>query len=168
MTALALIAYALGFMGFSFVKILVPGYYARQEVKLPVRFGIIAILCGMAMSLGFVGLSKWLAFDAPHAGLALATSLSAWINAGLLYWRLRRDGIYVPGPGWGAFGLRLALGCCVMSAVALALSGPLQAWLDAPLHGRALWIAEVIGAAALAYFATLAIAGLRPSHLRRA
>lgn len=167
MTAIALVAYAIGFMGFSFVKVLVPGYYARQEVRAPVRFGVIAIVSGMAMSLSFVGLAQLLDFDAPHAGLALATSLSAWVNAALLYRRLRRDGIYVPGPGWGAFTLRLLLACSVMGAVALWIAEPVQAWVDAPLRLRATWIAEVIGAAVVAYFGTLALSGLRPSHLRR-
>lgn len=167
MTAAALMAYAFGFMGFSLVKVLVPGFYARQETRIPVRYAITALCCGMAISVSGVLLALRLEFWAPHAVLAAATSISAWINAGLLYWRLRRDGIYRPGPGWGVFLLRLALANALMVAVVLALHGPVEHWLAAGLEERVLRLSLVITAAAACYALVLALLGLRPRHFRR-
>lgn len=167
MTMYALCAYAGGFMGFSLVKVLVPGFYARQETRLPVRFGITALLCGMTLSLSFFGLSKIFHFSAPHAGLAAATSASAWINAMLLLRQLRRDGIYVPQAGWGAFALRLLLANAALCAVTVLLSGSLQEWLTATKMARGLRLLEVILAAVGVYFAMLWLTGMRPRDLRR-
>src|SRR5699024_6465165 len=81
MAAYALQAYALGFMGFSLVKVLVTGYFSRQDSRTPVRYGIIALGVAMVLNIVFVG-ALWLAnWRAPHAGLALATSIGAFINA---------------------------------------------------------------------------------------
>lgn len=168
MTTYALWAYGFGFLGFSFVKVLVPGFYARQEVRIPVRYGIIALCCGMAMSLSFFALSRIFEFSAPHAGLAAATSASAWINSGLLFRRLRRDGIYQPGSDWGAFMLRLLAGNAVLAAIILVLAGPLEPWLAAGFRERGLRVAMVIAVAAVAYFAVLAAVGMRLRHFRRA
>jgi len=167
MTMIALMAYSFGFMGFSLVKVLIPGFFARQETRTPVRIGLIAIASGMVMSAGFVGLSVWLDFEAPHAGLALATSLSAWINAGLLFRRLRKDGIYRPQPGWGAFALRLLLANVLMAAALLWLTPALGEWLAASLETRGLWTLGLVATAVLVYFCVLGLSGLRPSHFRR-
>jgi len=167
MTTIALMAYAVGFMGFSLVKVLIPGFYARQETRLPVRYGLIAIVAGMAMSASFVGLSLWFDFEAPHAGLALATSLSAWINASLLLSRLRRDGVYQPRAGWRAFGLRLLAANVAMAALVLACCPPLSAWIAAGMHQRGLWALALVLAAMAAYFATLWASGMRLTHFRR-
>lgn len=167
MTMIALMAYSFGFMGFSLVKVLIPGFFARQETRTPVRIGLIAIASGMAMSAGFVGLSVWQDFEAPHAGLALATSLSAWINAGLLFRRLRKDGIYRAQPGWGAFALRLLLANLLMVAALLLLTPALGEWLAASLETRGLWTLGLVATAALVYFCALGLSGLRPSHFRR-
>ncbi|MBI2383667.1 MAG: murein biosynthesis integral membrane protein MurJ [Gammaproteobacteria bacterium] len=166
MTAWPLMAYALGFLGFSFVKVLVPGYYARMETKAPVRYGIIALLSGMGLSLAFVGSMLWLGFEAPHAGLALATAGSAWINSGLLYFGLRREGIYRPAPGWGAYLGRLLLANAVMAAVILGMAGALDTWTAAPGSERIARLAAAIAAAVSAYFATLFASGLRLRHFR--
>ncbi|AXQ28952.1 murein biosynthesis integral membrane protein MurJ [Solimonas sp. K1W22B-7] len=167
MTTWALMAYAFGFMGFSLVKVLIPGFYARQETRLPVRFGLVAIVSGMVMSGTFVGLSVLLDFEAPHAGLALATSLSAWINAGLLFRRLRQDGVYRPQPGWRGFALRLLAANAVMAVLILAFSPALSAWIAAGLQQRGSWILGLVTAAMAAYFATLWLSGMRPAHFRR-
>jgi putative peptidoglycan lipid II flippase len=168
MTAAALMAYAFGFMGFSLVKILVPGFYARQETRVPVRFAITALLCGMALSVTGVLVALHFEFGAPHAVLAAATSTSAWINALLLFGRLRRDGVYVPvAAPWKTFGLRLLLANLAMVTVVVVLQGPLQLWLDLPLLDRVLRLLWVLAAAGLSYGAMLFLTGLRPHHLHR-
>lgn len=167
MTTYALCAYSAGFLGFSLVKVLVPGFYARQETRVPVRYGIIALLCGMAMSLSFFALSHVVDFTAPHAGLALATSASAWINSILLLRRLRKDGIYRPSTGWSAFGLRLTLASLAMSAVVLLMAGPLQEWLSVGRTTRIFWLTEIMAAAAVVYFGLLWLSGMRLKDFRR-
>jgi putative peptidoglycan lipid II flippase len=167
MTMYALWAYGAGFMGFSLVKVLVPGFYARQETRVPMRFAITALCCGMVMSVTVFVCAKLFDLPAAHAGLAAATATSAWINAGLLLHRLRRDQAYVPGAGWGAFALRLLLANLVLAALLVQLAGPLGEWLAAGLPDRALRLAGIIGFGALTYFAVLGLAGLRPRHFRR-
>ncbi len=167
MTAWALMAYAFGFMGFSLVKVLVPGFYARQETRVPVRIAIISLLCGMTLSVTGVLLAVQQGWAAPHALLALATSTSAWINAGLLWRRLRQDAIYRAAPGWRLFALRLLLANAAMAAVVLMLHGSVNDWLAWGLATRARELLQIVAAAAATYAAVLWLAGLRPHHLRR-
>lgn len=167
MTAWALMAYAFGFMGFSLVKVLVPGFYARQQTRVPVRIAITALLCGMVLSLSGVLLAVHWEWSAPHAVLAAATSTSAWINAVLLWRRLRHEGVYHPGAGWAGFALRLLLANGLMAAVVLWLHGPVEAWLTDGLSGRIERLLTIIVAAGVTYLLVLAATGLRPHHLRR-
>ena len=168
MTTYALWAYGAGFMGFSFVKVLVPGFYARQETRIPVRYAIISLVIGMAVSLGLFAFSKFHAFGAAHVGLAASTSLTACINGGLLFWRLRRDGIYRAGPGWGVFWLRLVGANLLMGAAVLWLAGDLSGWLAAGEWVRGGRMLLLVGVAIAVYFAVLAASGLRVSHFRAA
>jgi putative peptidoglycan lipid II flippase len=168
MTTYVVWAYGLGFMGFALVKVLVPGFYARQETRLPVRYAMIGLAVGMAASLALFALARWLHFGPAHVALALSTSLTAWINAALLLRRLRRDGVYQPAEGWGRFALRLLLASLAMGALLLYLEGSLDSWLAADKWQRALRIAWVVLAAAAVYFAVLGLCGLRPRHFRPA
>jgi putative peptidoglycan lipid II flippase len=119
------------------------------------------------MSVTLFWVARWTHFSAPHAGLALATSFSACVNATLLFLRLRRDGIYLPGAGWKSFLLRMLLANGAMAAVLLLLSVPLTQWLAETMHQRALRLAELIAAAAVVYFAMLALCGIRLKDFRR-
>ena len=102
-----------------------------------------------------------------HAVLAAATSTSAWINAVLLWRRLRHEGVYRPGAGWAGFALRLLLANGLMAAVVLWLHGPVEAWLTDGLSGRIERLLTIIVAAGVTYLLVLAATGLRPHHLRR-
>ena len=168
MTTYALWAYGIGFMGFSFVKVLVPGFYARQQTRLPVRYAVISLLIGMAASVAFFLAARAYNWPAAHVGLALSTSLTAWINAFLLYRRLRKDGVYTPLPQWRIFALRLLVGNAALAAVVLLLAAPLSQWLASSWQIRGLWTAEVVAAAMAAYAGALWLTGLRPHHFRRA
>lgn len=167
MSTYALWAYAPAFMGFSMVKVLVPGFYARQETRAPVRCGIIALVAGSTLSVTLFWVARWTHFSAPHAGLALATSFSACVNATLLFMRLRKDKIYRPGAGWKVFFLRMLLANGAMAAVVLLMSVPLTQWLAETMHQRALRLAELITAAVVVYFAMLALCGIRLKDFRR-
>ena len=100
MCGYALMAYSLGLIGFSMVKVLAPGYYARQDTKTPVKVGIIALSVNMGFNLCVVVPALRLGFPIPHILLAVSTGLSALVNSALLYRGLRRDGIYRPSAAW--------------------------------------------------------------------
>lgn len=168
MTAWALVAYALGFLGFSMVKVLVTGFYARQETRIPLRYAVISFLAGMACSAGFTGVALWAEFVAPHAAIALATATGAWINAALLFRRLRRDGTYRPQPGWGRFTLQLLLASAALVAVLLLMAGDLSGWTSAATLERVPRLTLIIGVAVVSYFAVLWVSGVRMRDFRHA
>lgn len=167
MAAWALAAYSFGFLGFSMVKVLVPGFYARQDTRAPLRIAFIAFGSGMACSLVFTGVALAADFVAPHAAIALATATGAWINAVLLLRRLRRDGVYRPAPGWGRFAVQLLVASSLMGGLLLVMAGDLAEWTGAGAAERALRLAGIIAAAAVAYFAALLALGLRPRDFRQ-
>src|SRR5512145_2665874 len=108
MTRQAVVAYSVGLVGLIAVKILAPGFYARQNVVTPVKIGILTLAATQAMNLAFIGPLR-------HAGLALAIGLGACLNAGLLYRGLRRSGAYTPAAGWPMFVLKVAVAVAVMA-----------------------------------------------------
>lgn len=166
MTRWALMAYAFAFLGISLVKVLVPAFYARQQTGTPVRYGVISLLVGMATSLVLVGLGLQFDWTAPHVALACATSASSLLNAGLLYRRLRRDGVYLPAPGWTGFLLRIGAALLVMGLLVALATGPLETWTAAPLLERAARLLTLIAVAAGSYFAVLWTCGMRLVHFR--
>ncbi len=166
MAEISLMAYAFGLLGFTFVKVLAPGYFARQDTRTPVRVGVIAVVANLVFNLGIVVPWNHAGLPAPHAGLALSTSLAAFINAGLLYRGLRRTGIFVPSRGWGVLLARAGFANLCMGLVLWHLSGPLADWLARSALARAEWLAALIGLGFAVYIVALAVAGLRPRHLK--
>ena len=166
MTTYALWAYGAAFLGASVVKVLLPGFYARHEMRQSVRFGIIALVIGMLFSLALLAVHRWLVpLAAPHVVLAASTSITACVNATLLFNRLRRDRVYAPAAGWGAFILRIVAGTLAMSALVLFFAGPLSDWLVLDTWHRALRLAALILVAVGVYFGVLFALGLRYRHL---
>jgi putative peptidoglycan lipid II flippase len=168
MTTYALWAYGLGFMGFSLVKVLAPGFYARQDTRVPVRYAILSLCIGMALSLSLFAWSRVHPFAAAHVVLAVSTSLTACINGGLLLMRLRRDSVYRPAPGWSGFSLRLLLANVAMAVVILLLAGDLGRWIAAGWQWKAAHMGLIVVTSMLVYFAVLGVCGLRPRHFRPA
>lgn len=166
MSQYALMAYALGFMGFSLVKVLVTGFFSREDSRTPVRCGVISMISAMAMNLLFVGVFKLMHWPAPHAGLALAGSLGAFVNAGLLYRNLRRSDAYRPGAGWGWMLGRVTLGCIVMGVLLHIGAADTLTWVSRTAVERASYLAVWVVAGVIIYFVTLGVLGLRPRHLR--
>ena len=148
------------------VKVLVPGFYARQDTRTPVRFAIVSLIVGMGLSLVLFAYAQVHAIEGAHVGLAISTSLTACINGGLLYARLRRDGIYRAAPGWGVYGLRLLLANAAMAAAVLALAGDLDGWLAAGEWARGGRMLGLVAVAMVVYFGVLAASGLRVRHFR--
>jgi putative peptidoglycan lipid II flippase len=161
MTARALIAYGVGLIGLILVKILAPGFFAKQDMKTPVKIGIGVLIATQVMNLLFV---PWIA----HAGLALSVGLGACLNAGLLYWGLRRRSIYVPLPGWDKFLAKLTVALFLLAAVALWTASQFN-WLELraqPLH-RVGALAIVMLACGTSYFGTLLLMGFRFRDFKR-
>ena len=165
MTTYALWAYGIGFLGFSLVKVLVPGFYARHEMKLPVRYAVSALVVGMTLSLALFLTHRFVQFSAPHVVLAASTSLTACLNAALLFRRLRRDGVYRPEAGWGKFAFRTILATLAMALVVVFFGGSLAEWLALGGLDRIWRLALLILGAIGIYFAVLLASGLRYSHL---
>ena len=156
----ALVAYAIGLTGLILIKVLAPGFYARQNIRTPVRIALISLFATQLMNLAFVG---WL----EHAGLALSIGLAACLNAGLLYHGLIKQGIYTPQPGWAAFSIRLALAMGVMGLCLWLGMGSDNQWLQGTLSDRIVHLAWLIPLGGFAYFATLWLLGFRLNDFKR-
>ncbi len=166
MAGYALMAYGGGLVALTLVKVLAPGYFARQDTRTPVRVGLIALGSNMAFNVLVVVPWALGGLPAPHAGLALSTSLSGFLNAALLYRGLRRDGVLSAPAALGRFVLRVAVACGVMALLLVAFTPPLEHWLAAGLAKRCLWLALIIAGAVVTYFASLLAVGLRPAEFR--
>jgi putative peptidoglycan lipid II flippase len=165
MATISLMAYSFGLLGFTLVKVLAPGYFARQNTKTPVRIGIIALVTNMVLNLVIVVPWYLSGASGAHAGLAMATSVSAFLNAALLYRGLRKEGVLTLSHGWGRFILRVALACAVM-AMLLNYFMPEQAlWLEADIWRRCTWLVGAVAGGVVAYIATLFATGVRPVEL---
>ena len=154
MASLSLVAYAAGLLGFAGIKVLAPGYFSRQDTRTPVRIGVIAMLANIALNLALV-------VPLRHAGLALATSLAAFINAGLLYRGLVRATVYQPEPGWGRLWLQVLVANAVMAALLVVLRGDPSIWFEASAAQRALRLAALVATGAVVYAVVLWLFGIR-------
>jgi len=160
MTRRALVAYSVGLVGLILVKVLAPGFYARQNIRTPVKIAVITLVATQLMNLVLIGPLK-------HAGLALAIGLGACLNAGLLFYKLRQHRIYQPQPEWLRFGGKLALALLTMAAVLWGASGNENWWLEVAWPQRLAGLIGIVGLGASVYFATLWALGFRVSDFAR-
>ncbi len=160
MTRWALLAYAVGLVGLILVKVLAPGFYARQNIRTPVQIAIFTLLATQAMNLAFIWHLK-------HAGLALAIGLGACLNASILFYKLRRMDFYRPQPGWWEFLLKLSLAIAVMGIFLYLTMGHHAQWLAYGLSQRVLHLAGLVVGGASMYFLCLWLLGMRLSQFKR-
>lgn len=165
MSVFSLQAYAIGLLAFMLIKVLAPGFYARQDMKTPVRIGVIAMVSNMVLNIILVVPFHYL-WHIGHVGLALATSLAAFLNAGMLFSQLRRQGIFQPRAGWFRFVLQLLAANGLMVAVLLGLGSVWSDWMAYVWWERVGYLALVCGAGALVYAGGLLAAGVRIGDLR--
>ena len=165
MAGLALVVYGLGLPGFMLVKVLAPAFFARQDTRTPVKIAIRAMLSNMVMNVLFVVPMVLLEVPGAHAGLALATALASYINAGLLYRQLRRDGVFQPKPGWPRLLGQLLFGIAVMVAVVSWGAPDAELWAGMSGAQRAVQISLWIAAGVASYLFALRVAGMRLSIL---
>lgn len=156
---LSLMAYSSGLLSFMLIKVLAPGYYARQDTKTPVKYGIIAMVSNMFFNLIF-------AYFFSYVGLAMATALSAWLNAILLYRGLHKQGVYRVSKETVFFTLRLVAGALMMGGMIFYTLPDNATWLLMGLWERIYTLASLIGLAAGTYIGSLFLLGVRFHHLR--
>jgi putative peptidoglycan lipid II flippase len=168
MATYALMAYSWGLLGFSLVKVLAPGYFARQDTKTPVKVGLIALGVNMGINVAVVLPAHLAGFPVPHVLLATSTCISAAVNTFLLWRGLRRDGVYRPGAGWWRLLAQIGVASVAMGALLWWLKGDLAGWIAAGALERAGRLTLCIVAGATAYFLVLFLAGVRPAQLRAA
>jgi putative peptidoglycan lipid II flippase len=159
-TRAALLGYSVGLVGLISVKILAPGFYARHDMRTPVRSAFVALLIAQTLAVTLM-------FQIGHAGLTLATSIGALINSLLLYRAMRRADIYAPLPGWGPFLRRVMVALVVLGAVLWLAAGADEFWISAGLWSKVGRLALVIAGGAVAYFGTLRLLGFRVADFDR-
>ncbi|MBK7814953.1 MAG: murein biosynthesis integral membrane protein MurJ [Rhodocyclaceae bacterium] len=159
-TRSALVAYSIGLAGLILVKVLAPGFYARQDIRTPVRIAVVTLLATQAMNLAFI---DWL----KHAGLALSIGLASCLNAGLLFHGLRRADAYHPAPGWRPFLLKLGAALMLLAAVLWFATGEESSWLAMPFGERLARLSGTIAAGIVTYFLALFALGFRLGDFRR-
>jgi len=158
MSALALQAFSVGVCGFIFVKVLAPGFFARQDTQTPMRIAVVAVAVNVVLSVVLVR-------SLQHTGLALAISIAAWVNASLLFITLRARKIYTPLSGWLWFLGRVAIAVAVMTGALLFLNVENQVWFAWGLGERILRLCMLVTTGGLAYLVCLFVLGLRPQQL---
>jgi putative peptidoglycan lipid II flippase len=156
----ALVAYSFGLLGLILIKVLAPGFYARQNVRTPVKIALLTLFVTQVLNLLLIG---WL----KHAGLALSIGLAACLNAVLLYYGLRRHGIYTPQPGWPLFYAKLFIAMVFMGLGLWATGGNSNDWLHWTLIERLLRLALLVSVGATIYFAVLWLTGFRLNDFKR-
>ncbi|HZV54019.1 MAG TPA: murein biosynthesis integral membrane protein MurJ [Rhodocyclaceae bacterium] len=156
----ALVAYSVGLAGLILVKVLAPGFYARQDIRTPVKIALVTLAATQVMNLVFIG---WL----KHAGLALSIGLASCLNAILLYRGLRRQDVYVPAAGWLGFVLRLMVALAALAACLAWGMGSEAVWLELRTIEKLWRLTALVAAGIAAYFGTLWLLGFRLGDFRR-
>ncbi len=159
-TRTALIAYSIGLAGLILVKILAPAFYARQDIRTPVKFGLITLGVTQLMNLAFIG-------PLQHAGLALSIGLASCFNAAMLYRGLRQRGVYRPQPGWAMFIGKLLVAMAVLGVCVGFTAGADALWLHAGSAERVIRLSLLFFGGIAVYFATLFALGFRITDFRR-
>jgi putative peptidoglycan lipid II flippase len=159
------VPYAAGLAGFCLVKVLAPGFFARQDTRTPVRIGLIALATSMSFNLLVVVPWAWFGGPVPHAGLAAGTALGAFVNTALLYRALRRDGVLTAGTRLPRYVLQVAVAAGVMGVLLARFTPPLPLWLEASVIERCGWLALAITGGVVSYAGALLASGLRPADL---
>ena len=150
MAGKSLVAFSVGLPGLILVKVLAPGFFARQDTRTPARVAVISVSVNIVMSLL---LFKPMA----HVGLALAVSIAAYVNSGLLYWYLRREKVFEPLPGWVSYTAKVLLASTVMGGILFIGGGETAVWTEAGLLERITRLAILVLAGIVSYFIVVLI-----------
>ena len=161
-TELALLGYTIGLPALIFVKILAPGFYARQVMGTPVKIAFATVLITQACAVLFA----W-PLGLEQAGLTLATSVGACFNASLLFWLLLRKRFYQPRPGWLRFFVKVCVAVALLAITIAVARGPGATWLAAGVAYKMGRLGLVVVAGACVYFGALYALGFRIADFNR-
>ncbi|MGL4545000.1 MAG: murein biosynthesis integral membrane protein MurJ [Plesiomonas sp.] len=156
--SLSLLAFNCGLVSFMLIKVLAPGYYARQDTKTPVRYGIISMVSNMGFNL--------LAIPFSYVGLAIASAMSGTLNAWLLYRGLSAANVYKFSRQSWLLIAKVAVAGLGMAATLFWVMPDIAVWQVQNNMLRMAWLAGLIGLAAVVYVVLLLLLGVRPRHLR--
>ena len=160
MASRSLVAFAVGLLALVWVKVLAPGFFARQDTKTPVKAGVIAVLVNLPFSFLLIG-------PLEHVGLAYAMSIAGFVNAGLLYWWLRLDRAYQPEKGWIPYVLRITVAAVLMGCVLGFFVEDSESWFRASTLDRVGLLARWVFVGGAIYFSSLYAMGIRIHQLLR-
>jgi putative peptidoglycan lipid II flippase len=158
MSGKSLLAYSLGLPAFILIKIFATGFFSRQDTKTPVKVGAIAMVANIGLNFLLVGLLQ-------HAGLALATSLSACLQALLLFFLLRKESVYIPIAGWFKFLLQIVIAVAVMAVLIFYYIEVPEQWFAWNMIQRVWHLSLWIVTGLVCYFAVLWLTGLRLQNM---
>jgi putative peptidoglycan lipid II flippase len=160
-TALALMGYGTGLIGLVAIKVLAPAYYARQDIKTPVKIAIVVLIFTQILNFFLVP-------QLAHAGLTLSIGLGALLNAVWLLVGLLRSKTYVPSKGWGVFAIQVFAASSLL-AIFLLWSAQMVDWvaMQSVFMQRIGLLAAVLSASAAIYFGACWAAGLKIRALFR-
>jgi len=153
MTQYALTAYSVGLVGLILIKILAPAFYAQQNIKTPVKIALFTLFCTQFMNLIFIGSLK-------HAGLALAIGLGACINAGLLFFHLKKGGLFKLSSGWSIFLSKVIFAAFIMALSLFYFKGTIELWMNYSAFSRFVHLIILIVFGGSVYFAILRLCKL--------
>jgi putative peptidoglycan lipid II flippase len=159
-TRSALVAYSVGLLGLILVKVLAPAFYARQDIRTPVRVAVVTLIVTQGLNFLFLRSMQ-------HAGLALAIGLGSCFNAGCLFYLLKKRGIYLPCPGWVFFLVKLMIALLCMGLSLHYALGEVRDWVVASIPLRVGWLAGLVVLGASVYLGVLWVLGIRPRDFLR-
>jgi putative peptidoglycan lipid II flippase len=154
----SVMAFALGITPFMLVKVLAAGFYAKQEMKTPVRVGVIAMVANMLLNAALI-------WPLHHAGIALSTSLAAMVNTGFLFYRLQARHFYQPRAGWRMFFTRLMAVNAVLGMWLWLKGGDIQVWLTQSTGWRIMHLSALLASSGVIYLTLLWLSGVRWQHV---
>ncbi|MEA1987659.1 MAG: murein biosynthesis integral membrane protein MurJ [Pseudomonadota bacterium] len=158
MSSMSLMAYSFGLLGFILVKILAPAFYARKDMKTPVKVAVVALVTNIVLNLILIG-------PFAHVGLAAATTISAFVNAGLLYWYLQKQQVFTPMQGWGKLIAQILIANVVLVGFLLSLSPAIEMWHGYDVWMRMGWLFGLVIGSIVLYGLVLVMLGLNPRKL---
>ncbi len=161
MASLSLITYAIGLPAFILIKVLAPGFYSRQDTKTPVKIGVVAMFCNIILNLAFLWIWTKYELPGPHAALALATSISAYLNAALLFIMLKKSTSISMGAGWPKFLAQIIIASSLMMVILLQLLPMASQWLEWGIYSRIVALLGFMLLGSLLYIGALALLGVR-------
>ncbi len=158
MSSMSLMAYSFGLLGFILVKILAPAFYARKDMKTPVKVAVIALVTNTVLNLILIG-------PFAHVGLAAATTVSAFVNSGLLYWYLTKQGVFTPMNGWGKLIVQALIANAALIAFLVIASPTAESWYAFDVWMRISWLVGLVIGSMIIYALVLILVGLNPKKL---